>query len=438
MPSDRGTRAARSGVADAGRLDADLRSALLTGAVGWRDRNSSYTPAEWMVLAVLVASVVAVVSILFTSAGLPATGVALTGGTRWLAALVGALTLVAGVGPTLAWPFGWRPARTGLLQRFAWLRVAGAAVLVGCWTALLGPLVASVTAWPLGAVVGCECALTGWALGVEPSGPAWWLRFQRSSVHLGVLLLCAVAVLVAPDLGWSVVGVLFTVQVIALAAALVCHGLGALGRRFGEHDRLVERAVVAGAHERLAYWLHNSVTTPLRHLRLRALAPDVPALEVAAALEAVELELRRRQLEEEMATGEVDVAAILQLQVRRAEDRGVRVVDVPRFDETGPHVDGEVGRRVQRVLDVLVPNAIAAGARTLAFGIAPAPDGLVVEVTDDAGGFDLADVPAGRALHGLQRDLGPGCLRVVPTDGGSRVSVTVAAAAGPRRAVPSR
>jgi hypothetical protein len=196
--------------------------------------------------------------------------------------------------------------------------------------------------------------------------------------------------------------------------------------------------VVADAHERLAYWLHNSVTTPLRHLRLRALAPDVPALEVAAALEAVELELRRRQLEEEMATGEVDVAAILQLQVRRAEDRGVRVVDVPRFDETGPHVDGEVGRRVQRVLDVLVPNAIAAGARTLAFGIVPAPDGLVVEVTDDAGGFDLADVPAGRALHGLQRDLGPGCLRVVPTDEGSRVSVTVAVAAGPRRAVPSR
>jgi hypothetical protein len=408
----------------ADRLDDDLRLALLTGAAGWRDRNSSYTPAELAVLAVLVSTIVAVVSVLLLSAGLPAHDAALTGAFRWLAAVGAALILVAGVAPTLAWPFGWRPRRSEPLRRMAVLRVTAAMVVVGCWTGLMGP-VASVTVWPLGGVVGCECLLTAWALGVEASGASWWWRFQRSSIHAGVVLVCVVAVALDPDEALPVLGVLLTFQVIALAAGLTCHGLVALRDAVAHHDARLRTEVAAEAHGRLAYWLHNAVTTPLRHLRLQAQAGRLGTAEVAAALADHEHALRRRQLDEELATGTVQVAELLQLQVRRAEDQGVRVVAVPRFDDAPASVEGEVGRVLQRALDVLVPNAIAAGATELGFAITAGARAVAVEVTDDAGGFDLAEVPAGRALDSLRRDLGPGGVTVTPTGSGSRVRVVI-------------
>ena len=103
----------------------------------------------------------------------------------------------------------------------------------------------------------------------------------------------------------------------------------------------------------------------------------------------------------------MQVAELVQLQVRRAEDQGVRVVRGPpvRRGRRRPST-ARSGRLIQRALDVLVPNAIAAGARELGFAITTDDGGVVVEVEDDAGGFHLAAVPAGRALDGLQRDLG--------------------------------
>ena len=56
------------------RLEGDLRLALLTGAAGWRDRNSSYSPAELAALVVLVSKILASVSVLLMSAALPADG----------------------------------------------------------------------------------------------------------------------------------------------------------------------------------------------------------------------------------------------------------------------------------------------------------------------------------------------------------------------------
>jgi hypothetical protein len=411
--------------ADARRLEGDLRGALLTGAVGWRDRNSHYLPAELATLGVLVTGVVGVVGMMLVSAGLPAESAAVAGRARWLAAVAGGVTLVLAISPTLAWPYGLRPRTMGPIHQLAALRVAAAMVVMGCWTALLGPI-APLPAWPLGSVVGCECILTAWALGVEMSGPAWWWRFQRSSVHGGVVLVCLVAVAVGPERLGEVLAVFLTFQVITLAAAVTCHGLTTLRGVFDRRDERLRRAALAEGHKRLAYWIHNAVTTPLRDLRLRLQAGELAPAAIVAALERSEHELRLRQIDEVLATGTIELAELLQPHVRRAQESGVVITEVPRLGEDGVTVGGDVGRLVHRALDVLVPNAIAAGAGRLAFRVTTDPGVVTVEVEDDAGGFDLASVPAGRALHGLQQDLGTDRVTCTRTVAGSRMRVVVA------------
>jgi hypothetical protein len=409
---------------DARRLEGDLRVALLTGAVGWRDRNSQYEPADLAVMGVLVTSMVAVVGMMLVSAGLPAESAALTGDARWVAAAAGGLTLTLAVAPTLAWPYGLRPRTMGPIRELAVLRVAAAMIVIGCWTALLGPI-APLPAWPLGSVVGCECILTAWALGVELNGPAWWWRFQRSSVHGGVVLVCVITVALGPERLGEVLAVFVTFQVITLSAAVTCQGLDTMRHVFVSRDERLRRTALADGHKRLAYWIHNAVTTPLRDVRLRLQAGNLTPAEMVAALERSEHELRLRQIDEVLATGTIELAELLQPHVRRAQDSGVVVTEVPRFAEAGVTVEGDVGRLVHRALDVLVPNAIAAGARQLAFRVSADPGEVAVEVEDDAGGFDLALVPAGRALHGLQQDLGADRVTCTRTTLGSRVRVTV-------------
>ena len=409
---------------DARRLEGDLRTALLTGAVGWRDRNSHYLPAELAVVGVLVTSVVGVVGMMLVSAGLPAESAALAGRARWVAAVVGGLTLVIAISPTLAWPYGLRPRTTGPIHQLATLRVGAAMVVMGCWTALLGPI-AFLPAWPLGSVVGAECSLTAWALGVELSGPAWWWRFQRSSVHAGVVLVCVVAVVLDPERWGEVLAVFLTFQVITLAAAVTCQGLTTMRGVFDRRDERQRRAALAEGHKRLAYWIHNAVTTPLRDMRLRLQAGELEPAAIVAALERSEHELRLRQIDEVLATGTIELAELLQPHVRRAQESGVVITEVPRFGESGVTVEGEVGRLVHRALDVLVPNAIAAGARQLAFRVTNDPEVVTLEVEDDAGGFDLAEVPAGRALYRLGQALGADGLACIRTPWGSRMRVVV-------------
>ena len=415
--------------ADARRLEGDLRIALLTGAVGWRDRNSHYLPAELAVIGVLATSVVGVVAMMLVSAGLPADDAAIAGNARWFAAAGAGLTLALGVAPTFAWPYGLRPRTMGPIHELAVLRVAAAMVVIGCWTALLGPI-APLPAWPLGSVVGCECILTAWALGVEMSGPAWWWRFQRSSVHAGVVLVCVVGVAVGPERLGEVLAVFLTFQVITLAAAVTCQGLTTMRGIFDRRDERLRRAALAEGHKRLAYWIHNAVTTPLRDLRLRLQTGELGPEAIVAALERSEQELRLRQLDEVLATGTIELAELLQPHVRWAQERGVVITEVPRFGETGVTVEGDVGRLVHRALDVLVPNAIAAGAGRLAFRISADPGVVTVELEDDAGGFDLASVPAGRALHRLQLALGADQVTCARTAQGSRVRVMVPSGGG--------
>jgi signal transduction histidine kinase len=408
-----------------GRLESDLRIALLTGAAGWRDRDSTYTVAELAAMAVLLACVGAVVTVLLVSAGLPAGSAAVVGAARWGVAVVGGATLVLAVAPSFAWPLGWRPRRAGPALGFAVVRVGAVMLVVGCWTALLGP-VAPAPIWVLGAVIGCEYTLTAWVLEARTSGRSWWWNFQRSTVHLGIWLVSVAVAVANADRVDDLLRIPLSFQVIALAGAITCYGLERMRQALDHRTSVVAHTAAAETHERLAHWLHDDLTTSLRSMHIRLRTARIDTEDVAAELQQLDHRLRLRQVDEMLATGTVQLAQILQPYVRLAQAHGVEVVDVPRFDEASTTLDGSAGRLVQRALGVLVPNAIAAGAKELAIKVATDdPAELFIEVVDDAGGFDLAMAPAGRGLDGLRGELGERNLMCDTTDRGSRLRVRI-------------
>lgn len=407
-------------VAEDGRqLEGDLRIALLTGAVGWRDRNSSYDAADFATMAVLASGVAAVVTVLLVSAGLPGRGAAWTGDVRWVAAGIGSLTLATAVAPTLAWPFGvrWKQ-QSRRLWPVALVRIGAVATVVGCWTVLLGAA-APWPAWVLGSVVGAEVVLTARSLGVEPGGWEWWWRLERSSLHMGILLVSVVVGIARPDNLGEIVLVWLTFQFIAAAIAGTCSGLNALRAVIEQRTDRKVRAQVGIAHDRVAEWLHDEVTTDLRLLRRKMLSGQLSPEAATDELSHFESRLRDRQVEEALNTGVAQLADVVQLYIRQAQDNGVALAEVPSYEVGRLRIDGPAGQLVQRSLAVLVPNAIAAGATCLALRIAREPDGWLVEVEDDAGGFDLASAPAGRGVDRLQRKLGPDRLTCEPVEGGS-------------------
>lgn len=409
---------------DAGRLDDDLRTALFTSAAGWRDRESAYSTPDLAAVAVLATCVAGAVTVMLVSAGLPGGGAAVLGTARWAVAAVGAITLVVAVAPSLAWPLGWRPRRTGPTLGFAPVRVGALALVVGCWTALLGPI-APAPIFVLGGVIGCEYTLTAWVLEARTSGREWWWALQRSSVHVGIWVVCIAGAITRPGRIGDLVRIPVSFQVIAAAGAVTCYGLERLRRAVDARARAAAKAAAADAHDRLAHWLHDDLTTSLRFVQLAVRSGESDTEDVAAELARLDHRLRLHQVDEMLATGTVQLAQVLQPYVRLAQAQGVEVVDVPRFDAASTTLHGETGRLMQRVFGVLVPNAIAAGAKQLALRVTTEDASLAVEVEDDAGGFDLAVVPAGRGLDGLRDELGQGNLTCVRTDRGSCVRARV-------------
>lgn len=405
----------------------DLWLALFAGPASWVDPERRATTAETATAALQLVALATICSWAVIDLGGRA-------GTSWweLAALFACMValVVFLAGPTMAWAFFGRrvlenlAARPRLAAGLRALAVVGAAM---AW--VVATARASVLAgWPFGLAAGCEATLSAWAIGLEVRPFQWWRRFLLSGPHLGsVLALLIVLFAAGPATTWRVEVALYaTLHLVAFIAALTMWLLERLRGRWARDVVRHDEEVAAAEAKRRAHWLHDEVCTRLGFVQ-RQVEQGLPAEQVAGELRLLDHALRERQLEELLVVGSVELAEVVQPYLRMAQQQGVRLVEVPRYEETARSVPAATGRLAKRVLANLVGNAVKAGANELALRLRSDGDAgtITLEVEDDAGGFDLADVQPGRGLDRLRNELGPSNLSVVRTDRGACVSAVV-------------
>jgi len=416
------------GVAPARQLD--LWLALLAGERAWRDEGGEPAAHERGVAAAMLSSLLVVVVMIAAAVA-----------ARWvpdgvLSDRERSLLVIAVVGSAAVIVLAVRPAQIVVGRPYepasvlwsALYRSVGYLAVIAAMAAAMSD-VRFLAAIPLGLVAGADMLLAAWALGVEPVPWAWIRRFIWSTLHFGVvgalaatawwhrhddIVVRALALYVAMWLGLVVAGGVMSVYVAIAAAG---------EEQQSEYARDVERR----ERRRRAHWLHDDILSEIRLATLQISSDDEASVATRRALEELDHRLRLRQLEASISTGDVHLYEILQPHLRRVQNLGVRLVHVPALESTDLEVDETAARLIERSFAGLISNALNAGATTLGIDVETATDGegVTVSVTDDAGGFDFATIPAGRGLSRLARDLGPGAIARSDAPGGSVVTATV-------------
>ena len=196
-------------------------------------------------------------------------------------------------------------------------------------------------------------------------------------------------------------------------------------RSFGLADR--RDLAQAAEHKRRSDWMHDEVISLLTGVQMKFERQHLDAKGVSLELGALDHQLRLRQSEEALRSGAVTLGDLLQPYLRFIENLGARVTEAPAFESASCRVGEYDGRRVQRVFGVTIPNAVAAGASEVAirFRLDLERSSLVVEVEDDAGGFDWTQLRAGGGLDTLRRDVGPECMTFESAPSGTRIVVNL-------------
>lgn len=347
---------------------------------------------------------------------------------------------VSGVGPTLAFGVGVITLVSLVVSAPFCKRHSG----VGGPAGRLGPMVAirtvaslsvlaivvrvfgSVPALAIGGfglTAGTEAAVTLRVLGSDVPPGEILRRSATSTLHLGVVTaLVAIAVVGGPGDGRAIaiqVGMGF--YALALSATIAFLTTRSL---LAGHDRqagLLVDLVRREAHRDNAHWLHDDVCSELRYLRLFVESDRYDHRSMAGRLDELDHRLRLRQLDEVLQTGMATLGEVIQPYIRTAQSNGVDLVEVPSFETAGLVLDAASGRQVQRVIAVLVANAIQAGTTILRLRTTVDGDVAVIEVEDNAGGFAPDAVTAGRGLDSLRRDLGTDGLVLERTADGTLV-----------------
>ncbi|HEX7096623.1 MAG TPA: hypothetical protein VF183_12125 [Acidimicrobiales bacterium] len=346
-----------------------------------------------------------------------------------VAGLVGAVCVV--VAPTVWWLLGrrthTRPRRLDA-RIVAALRAVSFGAVVALWAELVGG-VRPHESWLFGIVIGCEYALVARSIGTRPHPWRWWRRYLLSPWHVCVAVgSAAVGLALTNDPVPFALSLYLTIQGVVFAAVVECSVIDGIGNRFRDELRQHARMVERRKHREHAHWLHDDVCGELRLVRMKLETSDPSPQEIAAQLDELDHRLRVRQLDELLQSGTVRIAEILQPFVRRAQAHGVRVSEMPRLEQASVEVDEPVGRAVQRAAAVLISNAAEAGATEIAIRVNAAPDEGRIElcIDDDAGGFDIRDVPAGRGLDSLRHELGEHALELRRTARGTSARVVFA------------
>jgi signal transduction histidine kinase len=282
---------------------------------------------------------------------------------------------------------------------------------------------------PLGVLAGADASLTLRVLGVVPRARTWVRRFLISPVHFGALgALLAVATFgdSLPALR-TVISVYLAMWVGLIVAALTAVIINRLGIAVDEGIAEESHDVLVSERARRAHWLHDDVLSEVHLASLRISSGSATPDQVNAELRDLDHRLRLRQLDDMMSAGRPRIYEILQPHLRRAQSLGLRLESVPSHEVTRLEVDQQCAELLNRAVSLLTSNAINAGATQLTIDLEVLDGGarLVLRITDDAGGFDLAAVPDGRGLHTLIQELGADGVQRHDVPGGSLMAVVV-------------
>jgi signal transduction histidine kinase len=401
----------------------DLAIAAAAGPVVWqadgRDRTATQVAA---VLAGVIALVGQAVTVLVVAHWDPA-GV---GGPVALTAAVCALLAMAAAGIQITFVARGRSPRR--LPTSVWVIVRGATVVafaVGWLSLNSGATILLI--WPLGVYVGVELALTASFVGSMQAPGRAVRNVLVSPTHLGVLFgLLVVAVVLGNGARVVALELALALEMAIVAAVASYTAIRTVWEFEQRREEAVSEAERSRERRHRAHWLHDDVCADLRMVRMKVAADQLTMADVATELDELDHRMRSRQLDELLDGGTVTAVEVLQPYLRKAQSAGVALVEVPRYEHASVRIPSAPASSLRRAVAGLLSNAITAGATQVAIRLLPEADRITLTVEDDAGGFELAEVPAGRGLAMLAEDLGPENLEVRRGDRGAIVMVRVA------------
>lgn len=411
----------------------DLWIALLAGERIWHDGPIQPGPRERISAAIALVGAACTVAVIWVAVGARFDPFDLDEITTRRAALLAFMiaATVAAVPLAVRYEHILRGRETigrPLWFEFAWRTTA----LVLLTAVLAGALLRAYTpgAVPLGILAGADASLTLCALGVTPQAWTWVWRFLIGPVHFGVLgALLAVAAFGGslPALR-TLIGLYAAMWVGLIVAGLTVAMIDRLGHAVDQRVAEEVHESVASERARRAHWLHDDVLSEVHLATLRISSGTATPEQINDELLDLDHRLRLRQLDDMMAASAPRIFEVLQPHLRRAQNLGIALDHVPTHEVTRLELDEQSGRLLNRAVSLFTSNAINAGATRLALDVVLIDGGarLVLRVTDDAGGFDLADVPDGRGLSTLIKELGAGAVQRYDAPGGSMMVATIA------------
>ena len=395
--------------------------ALAAGEPVWADPDDDVSPVERMAASIGLFALATCITITWTGALMrsePSTG--FTAVAPWLATTTLLIMMVRPIRLVLEFR------RQAQLWRSFVARIALITITVACMMPL-SPLFGLMSMWLLAVALGVEAALCAWALGFDVEPVRWWTNFLRSPLHMGVAggVAASVLYLGIGDAVATVIPIYIIIDLCVLGSAYVALVLDRFRTDLDNRHQEAISAAAAAEHRQSAHWLHDDVSAELKLIELKLRNGSFGSDDIAVALSELDHHLRLRQLDELYQSGTVRLAEILQPFVRNAQSQGISITAVPTFDDASAIVDERLGRLFGRAVAVTAANAMLAGATELGFVVHSDVANIVLSVTDNAGGFDLRTVPAGRGLWQLGQELGTADISAEPYGKGSAVTVVM-------------
>jgi signal transduction histidine kinase len=305
------------------------------------------------------------------------------------------------------------------------VRVLALAIFAVGWI-VLAPGFAAALIWPLGVYAGLEYSVTASFVGVRQSARSALARVMASPLHAGALVGLVTASLIGGRTnGRLPLELAFALEVVMVAAVASYGAMNRLSAVERSRDAEVIERARAGERHRRAHWIHDDVCADLRNVRIKVATRVMTSHEIAVELDELDYRMRVRQLDEILEGGSVSAAEILQPYLRRVQNAGVRLMEVPRYEDASIEVPASAATVLRRATAGLVNNAVAAKCTKLSIRLHHQPGWISLSVEDDAGGFDLSSIPAGRGLSALANEVGQENLSVERGAEGAVVIVNI-------------